>query len=299
MLNRETMKLEPCTKENCGGLGGVEYDDIGWVNTAQFLAGGGWAGAVNNNVDAARKEMALGFFVHMCSPETSTRNLILPAAFDRANATGVDPFRASHFDIERWVEAGYDQKAVESYREAVVKTAANPNAAIDLRFAGGDDIYNALAEEVQEYLELTRLGQLPESEVERQALRLQIADKISERFTQIVNEEDAKPETAVPIIEQYQRDLGVFVPAVNTNQLGDLRIVGMVLLAIALACALSFGLWIFVQRSNKVVRYSQPFFLYLLCAGAIVMSCAILPLSIDDSFYGQATDDCPGCDKAW
>lgn len=208
VLNRETMRLEPCIMENCGdGLGGVEYSDIGWVNTAQFLAGGGWAGAVNNNVDAVRKERVIDFFVHMCSPEPSTRNLIRKAPCDRSNATGVDPFRASHFDvIDRWVDAGYDKKAVESYREAVVKTAANPNAAHDLRFAGGEKIYDALAEEVQKYLELARLGELPESEEEKQALRMKIANKISERFTQIVKEEDAKPETTVSVLEQYQRE---------------------------------------------------------------------------------------------
>ena len=90
----------------------------------------------------------------------------------------MDPFRASHFDIQKWVDAGYEQSGVESYQTAVKNTASNPNAAIDLRFAGADEIYGALRDEVQTYLELTRLNQLPESEEGKQQLRLQTASLV-------------------------------------------------------------------------------------------------------------------------
>ena len=277
VLNRETMRLEQCTKKNCGGIGGQEFDDIGWVNRAPFLAGGGWAGAVNNNINQERKERMLDFFVELISPETSINNLVQNADAALNDGTGVDPFRASHFNISKWVEAGYEKSSVESYEKAVIQTAKNPNAAIDIRFAGTDGIYFALADEIQPYLEMTRTDTLPENEEEKQQLRLQIAEKISQRFTQIVKDENAKPETAIPMLEQYQRDLGIYKPEINYNQIGSLRYFGFVMLAIILLVSIGFAIWVFLYRTNRVVQFSQPLFLYLLCVGTFVLGSAILP----------------------
>ena len=298
VLNRKTMSLEPCTKANCGGIGGHKFDDIGWINRAPFLANGGWAGAVNNNVDEQRKTRIVDFFIYLCSPEISINNLVQNASTPSFNGTGVDPFRASHFTSSKWVEAGYDKEAVESYEKAVVETTTNPNAAIDIRFPAAGMIYAALEEEVQKYLEATVSNDLPESEEDRHRLRLQTSDKISKRFSQIIMDEDENPETVVPILEQYQRDLGVFKANVNYNQINSIRIVGFVMLAVILLCSFGSAIWVFIYRNNQIVKMSQPFFLYLLSFGTTVLGFAILPLSIDDSFFNLTYEDCPGCDSA-
>ena len=54
--------------------------------------------------------------------------------------------------------------------------------------------------------------------------------------------------------------------------------------------AASFLLWTVVYRKEKVVRYSQPFFLGMIASGALFSSSAIIPLAKDDSYGGWANE---------
>lgn len=67
------------------------------------------------------------------------------------------------------------------------------------------------------------------------------------------------------------------------NYLGWIRNVGFVLVGIGLSLALAAALWTFTMRKHKVLRASQPEFLYLLCFGSCLLTCAIIPLSFDES----------------
>lgn len=283
VFNRDTMALELCNEENCGGLGGQYHKDIGWVNHAPYLAGGGWSAAVNNNIDQERKDRVVDFFVHLCSPEVSITNLVQDANASRADGTGVDPFRASHFNISYWVDANYEKRSVESYEQAVIGTASNPNCAVDIRFAGSDDIVSALGEEIQVYLEMARTNTLPKTDGEKKQLRLQIADQITQRFNKIVKDENSKPETEVSLLEQYQRDLGLYVSEnENLNLIGNIRWVGYSLGMIVIILSLGFGLWVAVNRKHRVVRVSQPIFLLLICLGVgikVVATFSLCPMT--------------------
>jgi gamma-aminobutyric acid type B receptor len=53
--------------------------------------------------------------------------------------------------------------------------------------------------------------------------------------------------------------------------------------------ALATVVWVFIHRKHKVLTAAQPYFLYLLCFGAIVEASAILPISFDES-YGWSTE---------
>ncbi|CAB9496911.1 Ephrin type-B receptor 3 (Fragment) [Seminavis robusta] len=219
VYNRKTKKLDPCNEENCGGLGGLYYDDIGWVNRASYLAFGGWSAAVNNNIDDSQKQRIIDFFVYMCSPEISTQAAVPLANASRLEGNGVNPFRASHVDVQKWVDQGYERSSAESYRAAVVDTLSSPNAAYDMRFAGADLIFSALEEEVYSYLERAiLLDNLPDDEDERHLTRMEVAEKLEMRFREIILLENDKPETLVPVLEQYQRDLGIYKPPSDDNK---------------------------------------------------------------------------------
>jgi len=73
------------------------------------------------------------------------------------------------------------------------------------------------------------------------------------------------------------------LPQDERNLLGAVRYGGFALMAIVMITTLAFATWTYCNRKVRVVRASQPIFLGLLCAGAIIMSSAIVPLSIDDS----------------
>lgn len=48
---------------------------------------------------------------------------------------------------------------------------------------------------------------------------------------------------------------------------------------IAVSMALSFGIWTYLHRKTRIVRASQPFFLYLLIFGVLLYVLSIVPLT--------------------
>ena len=60
-------------------------------------------------------------------------------------------------------------------------------------------------------------------------------------------------------------------------------ITGFVLAAIAIVAAIFAAAATFKLRENVVIRAAQPEFLYLLCAGTLILASAIIPAGIDDS----------------
>jgi hypothetical protein len=61
------------------------------------------------------------------------------------------------------------------------------------------------------------------------------------------------------------------------------KAIGFVFCAVSILMAIGFGIWTYRHRNARVVKASQPFFLYLICGGCIIWSCAIIPLSYDSS----------------
>lgn len=84
------------------------------------------------------------------------------------------------------------------------------------------------------------------------------------------------------------------LPTVDMNHLTTgIRAVGLTIAALTFALGLFFWVWTKRNREERVVKASQPQFLYMICMGAIILGSTIIPLSIDDSV---ATKE--GCDKA-
>jgi hypothetical protein len=67
------------------------------------------------------------------------------------------------------------------------------------------------------------------------------------------------------------------------NLLGDgARIVGWTLSGIVIVLSVGFGFWTYHWRHKTLVRLAQPLFLGLICAGSVLMSSAIIPLSLQE-----------------
>lgn len=60
------------------------------------------------------------------------------------------------------------------------------------------------------------------------------------------------------------------------------RAVGFTGLGFSLLCSVAAMIWVYIHRKHRVLRASQPFFLYLLCLGAIISVSAIFPASFDE-----------------
>ena len=55
--------------------------------------------------------------------------------------------------------------------------------------------------------------------------------------------------------------------------------------ALSIVLAIGFGIWTWRYRKTRVVMASQPFFLYLILFGVILVACSIIPYSIDDTMF--------------
>jgi hypothetical protein len=82
-------------------------------------------------------------------------------------------------------------------------------------------------------------------------------------------------------------------PDEELNQLGSIRAVGLSLMAIAVALALCYAVWVYLNKTKKMVKTMQPIFLVTICIGVGVMALGIVPLSIDDGIASTR-----GCDIA-
>jgi hypothetical protein len=87
------------------------------------------------------------------------------------------------------------------------------------------------------------------------------------------------------------------LPPVNEdkNYIGNSgRATGYALMGIVMALSIASMIWTIVRRNERVVRSSQPLFLFLVSLGSFIMASTIVPLSAEESF----TSNLDGLDKA-
>ena len=61
------------------------------------------------------------------------------------------------------------------------------------------------------------------------------------------------------------------------------RAISLSLCGISILSGICLATWVFRNRHARVVRASQPFFLYLICVGSIVTVSSIIPHTMDPS----------------
>eukprot|EP00584_Thalassiosira_punctigera_P010678 CAMPEP_0172535426 /NCGR_PEP_ID=MMETSP1067-20121228/7438_1 /TAXON_ID=265564 ORGANISM="Thalassiosira punctigera, Strain Tpunct2005C2" /NCGR_SAMPLE_ID=MMETSP1067 /ASSEMBLY_ACC=CAM_ASM_000444 /LENGTH=1140 /DNA_ID=CAMNT_0013320359 /DNA_START=87 /DNA_END=3509 /DNA_ORIENTATION=+ len=71
------------------------------------------------------------------------------------------------------------------------------------------------------------------------------------------------------------------------NQIDKIRPVGLSFTALVMLLSISLSLWTYRKRTHRVVKASQPIFLFIICVGVFVMASSIIALSIDDSIASQ------------
>jgi ABC-type glycerol-3-phosphate transport system substrate-binding protein len=282
VLNRTSMKLVPCDEELCS-VGGIYYDDIGWVNRAPYLAFGGWACSVNNYTSPEKKALATEFCGYAASRDESNK------MFSRNSSNtlpGADPFRKSQLDLNSWVENGFEQGSVLEYFETINAALSSENAVMDIRFPLSFDIYSLLDSEIYTYLVGATTNVIPESE--RPSTRQTISDRLEKEFDTMVNNYNSRPTTRSTLLQQYQKLRNVYFVEVDMNYLKDgIRYYGYFIATLQLTLAVGFAIWTYVKRTTPVVKASQPFFLILLCVGAFTFSMSIFPMIIDDESSSQ------------
>ena len=189
---------------------------------------------------------------------------------------------------------GFDRDLSKQYVESILTNLISKNVVVEARFPKAGEIMSVLDKEVNAYLVGARNSFTIETDENiKHKERMKVAQSITDQWDQIIRAYDARGDTSVKILEIYQRLRGVFVPNESKNQLTNIRPFGYALLAIVIAFAIVSGVWIFIKRDSKVDKASQPEFLSFISVGAVIMSLAIVPISIDDSIASKR-----GCDIA-
>jgi hypothetical protein len=291
VLDRESNTLVQCTKELCPF--GEEYEDIGWVNRAPYMAFGGWACAVNNYTDSVSKRWASEFCAFAASKQESIKSIIPNAR--AASVNGQDPFRASHLNLGDYVAAGYERDTAMQYIDTLSKGLNSDNVVTDIRFPKSSEIFTVLDHEYFHYLRSRKNGTI--SDGNALASRRKVGEDITQQWDEIISNYNGR----LPILEAYQRLRDAYSPDVEMNQLDGIRAYGYILVAIIFLFSVGFGGWSLKYRTSQIVRASQPFFLVMICAGTMVLGAAILPLGIDDgdsSPLSCSMEDNDACDRA-
>ena len=88
-------------------------------------------------------------------------------------------------------------------------------------------------------------------------------------------------------------------PPEESNQLGNLRYVGVTMAILAGMLSLFLTGWVFRYRQIQVVRTLQPTFLVTISMGVLVMALAMIPMSIDDEIASQRISDMSCMSLPW
>jgi len=91
---------------------------------------------------------------------------------------------------------------------------------------------------------------------------------------------------------------GIPIPTVEQNLVHPwVRVVTLMMFVFAILLSVGFAVWAYVFRETRVVKASQPFFLYLICIGCFIMTSSIITFQIDEQVAAM-DDDLNGCSVA-
>lgn len=193
--------------------------------------------------------------------------------------------------MDKWVAQGFDRDLSKQYVESILSNLVSKNVVVEIRFPQAGEIMSVLDHEVHDHLLRVYEGKIAEADLHNE--RLKTAQRITDKWNQIIKKYNSRGDTEAPILEVYQRLRGVYVPNEEFNHLDRIRPLGLVLMCIIVASSVGAGVWVVVRRNKMVVKVSQPPFLLLICLGTLVMGSSIYVMGVDDGIASQK-----GCDVA-
>ncbi|MEQ9690753.1 MAG: extracellular solute-binding protein [Bauldia litoralis] len=119
-----------------------EWETPAEPNFAPNMAYLGWGVYVTSRVsgDEKKRKAAWSAAAHLGGKDLSLWCSAYPSGFQ--------PYRNSHFNIEEWVEAGYDTEFISDYLGSEAESYNHPNAAIEPRIPGIFQYYSVAEDEL-------------------------------------------------------------------------------------------------------------------------------------------------------
>jgi len=118
----------------------------------------------------------------------------------------------------------------------------------------------------------------------------ELSEKLSDSWEKIFEVNNAQERVNMTVY--HQKSQNTYEPTkLSRNTISDGYRYGLWSLAgLGMIIALYFAYWSYAERKNKVVRASQPIFLGMISVGVFIMLSTIIPIGMDESFYGLDED---------
>ncbi|CAB9522242.1 expressed unknown protein [Seminavis robusta] len=215
----------------------------------------------------------------------------------RVENNGQDPFRLSHVAAEDlYVAQGYERNVTIDFLQTVQESIESDNVVVDDKFPVATGILFTTDIEVHTYLHNfwttsqatissnnnnnNNNNQTQQQFQEQTAMaRKEFVAALTEKVVSAIDTYDALPTTRVPTLEAYQRLPTRSLPPgtqseSDWHQYSSLRI-WIDCSVLFISSPFLFGVWSIRHRTDRIVRASQPLFLVMICAGAIIFGSAI------------------------
>lgn len=103
----------------------------------------------------------------------------------------------------------------------------------------------------------------------------------------LLGDQSVDSDPGIDRCDEFTRDLTfdaslTILPQQELNHLGNIRFVGLSLMALVMALSVGFALFVFIYRGTRIISFMQPPFLMVICLGIFIMSSTIVPLSFGD-----------------
>jgi len=271
--NSVTDSMTNCTAScgpNCQQTGSVtlcphgkDFVNRGRVNQVPFGAVDATVGTVSALVSRDRQEEAKNFFKFVLASDVRQNDSVVgESSYNRMQ----QPLTYSELE----------KSDVSNYEETMKSLTSSPNAAIPFRVPNAFNLLSDLDDRIYEYL--------VDGDYSNDR-REQVTQAAEKSWHMMISMYDSRgPHIRQPTSIFYELSQGVDVPTPASDLYIGLVARGVMWILAALSCLISvyFALWVWTYEQKRVIRASQPVFLYLICAGTFVMASSVFTLGIED-----------------
>lgn len=256
VLDRETDTLVQCDSELCPYA--TNYEELGHVNMVPFGAHDMVIGGVSALVPETKQAGVKEFMQFVMNTRLNISLREQPMTY-----------------------SGISSSNILGYEKLIEGLTSNKNGAIPFRAPTAFQLLSDADTQVYEYLKARNYSH---------SNRVHLTESIEKTWERTIQRHDDQV-LAVPTSIFYEKSLGSFTPEASSDvYIGTpLRLTGWALGGISCLTSIIMALWVWRNREERVVRASQPIFLWMLCAGTLIMGSCIFPFGIEDdlvSFRG-------------
>lgn len=244
--------LVNCTTSFCPY--GKDFFNVGRVNQVPFGAVDATMGTVSALISRDRQEEVKKFFTFVL-------------------ASGNRPFDSVHQPL---TYSELQKSRLPNYEAIIKSLTSSPNTAIPIRVPNAFNLLSDLDDRVYDYLVTGAYSD------ERRDRVAQAAEK---SWNAMISMYDfRRPDIKQSTSRFYELSLGQNVPPRSPDLYIGWTARGVMWILASLSCLGSVfaAIWVWTNQRERVIRASQPVFLYLICAGTFIMASSVFTLGIED-----------------